>query len=135
MKCFLALVLALAPACDSHRVGSAPDATVSFADQKAVRLLGIHNERALLGAQPDMIATFAEQLSIDSTTRTNLGARIDAFASAMTRADEAIALLETATPATFAKRDEDVVVAMRHLETARDAAWSALRAARSTPSS
>jgi len=135
MKHLLALVLAIAPACDSHRVRTDPVTDVSFADKKAVRMLGLHTESSMLASQPDMIAAFAEQLALEPATREAVGTRIEVFAHAVTAADEAIRQLEAATAATWARRDEDVVVAMRHLEISRDAAWSALRAARTPRSS
>ena len=135
MKLLLALVLAIAPACDSHRVRTEPGPVVSFADKKAVRMLGLHTESSMLASQPYMIATFAEQLALEPATREAVGTRIEMFAHAVTAADVAITQLEAATAATWARRDEDVVVAMRHLEIARDAAWSALRAARTARSS
>ncbi len=135
MKHLLALALVIASACDSHRVSTDPLVDVSFADRRAVRMLGLHTERSMLASQPDMIATFSEQLELDRSTREALGTRIELFAHAVTAADAAIMQLEVATAATWAKRDEDVVVAMRHLEIARDAAWSALRAARTSRSS
>jgi|GEM_PF-5147361 len=135
MKHLLALVLAIAPACDSHRVRTDPRPDISFTDKKAVRMLGLHTESSMLASQPDMIAAFAEQLALEPATREAVGTRIEVFAHAVTAADEAIRQLEAATAATWARRDEDVVVAMRHLEISRDAAWSALRAARTPRSS
>ena len=130
----LALALAFAPACDSDRAHSmkmfekaAASANVSFEDKKQVRLLGIHAERALIGSQPNMIATFAEQLPLAANDRTVVTAKVATFTARLADADAQITGLETATSEQWIVRDAATTDAMRRLEAARDAAWSALK--------
>jgi hypothetical protein len=130
----LMLALTLAPACDSDRAHSmkmfekaAASANVSFEDKKEVRLLGIHAERAMLGSQPNMIATFAEQLPLAATDRAAVTAKVATFAARLADADAQITALETATADQWLVRDAATSDAMRRLEAARDAAWSALK--------
>jgi len=127
-------ILALAFACDSDRARSmkmfekvASSANVSFEDKKEVRLLGIHAERAMLGSQPNMIATFAEQLPLTVKDRAAVTAKVATFTARLADADAQITGLETATADQWIVRDAATIDAMRRLEAARDDAWSALK--------
>jgi hypothetical protein len=128
------LALALAPACDSDRAHSmkmfekaAASANVSFEDKKEVRLLGIHAERAMLGSQPNMIATFAEQLPLTAKDRTAVTVKVATFTARLAAADAQITALENATADQWIVRDAATTDAMRRLEAARDDAWSTLK--------
>lgn len=130
-------ILALALGCDSDRAHSAQmfsktagEARASFEDKKQVRLLGIHVERSLIGSQPQMIATFAEQLPLSSTDHEVVDAKVKALEARMHDADAAITALETATPDVWTTRDRAADSAMKQLEAARDDAWNTLKAAK-----
>jgi hypothetical protein len=128
------LTLAFVCACDSDRAHSmkmfektATSANASFEDKKEVRLLGIHAERAMLGSQPNMIATFADQLPLRAKDRIAVTAKVATFTARLADADAQISGLETATVDQWIVRDAATTNAMRRLEAARDDAWSALK--------
>jgi len=136
------LVLATFGACDSDRAQSmkmfekaASSAHISFEDKKQVRLFGVHAERSMLGAQPTMIATFAEQTPLAPASHDAVIAKVVTFQARLVDADAAIAALEAATEDGWKARDAATVTAMKRLEAARDDAWSALEKARRIPSS
>ncbi|HEX7700764.1 MAG TPA: hypothetical protein VF403_08585 [Kofleriaceae bacterium] len=106
---------------------AAASANVSFEDKKEVRLLGIHAERAMLSSQPNMIATFAEQLPLAAKDRVAVSAKVATFAARLVEADAQITVLETATADQWIVRDAATTDAMRRLEAARDDAWSVLK--------
>jgi hypothetical protein len=136
------IALALTPACDSDRAHSikmfekakmfenVSSATVSFDDKKEVRLLGIHAERAMLGSQPTMIATFAEQLPLTANDREIVTAKVATFTARLADADARITALESASAEQWVVRDAATTDAMRRVEAARDDAWSAIKNAR-----
>jgi hypothetical protein len=106
---------------------AAASANVSFEDKKEVRMLGIHAERAMLGSQPNMIATFAEQLPLAAKDRAAVTAKVATLSARLAEADAQITALETATADQWIVRDAATSNAMRRLEVARDDAWSTLK--------
>ncbi|HEY0255666.1 MAG TPA: hypothetical protein VGC41_29255 [Kofleriaceae bacterium] len=127
-------IIALAMGCDSDRTHStqvfaktAGEARSSFEDKKQVRLLGIHVERSMIGSQPEMIGTFADQLPV--ADHSVLDAKVKMVSDRMRDADAAIDALELATPDVWNTRDTAATDAMKRLEAARDDAWNTLKAA------
>jgi hypothetical protein len=134
----LLIFLLVLAACDSDRAQSmkmfekaAQTAHISFEDKKQVRLFGVHAERSMLGSQPAMILTFAEQVVSPDTVMD----KVKTFQARLADADAAIASLAAATEGVWIARDAATVTAMKRLEAARDDAWSTLENARRIPSS
>ncbi len=134
------LALALAPSCDStraHASKAAPQtidrdrelAAAPFEDRKQIRLLGVHAERAMLGSQPLMIATFAARLPLTHAARASVDDKLAAFTQRLVEADTAIRDLEAATAQRWVTLDRATAAAMRQLEDARDDAWATLEGA------
>src|SRR5262249_20354728 len=103
-----------------------------FETHKQIRLLGVRAERAMLAAQPPMLTSIADHMSLTDASRTTLLARVGDLRQDLADADAKIGELAAATPADFTRLDAAVADAMAHLEDASKSAWAALKDAERT---
>lgn len=127
---------ALAKASDSAKVDQTSAdlarAEQAFAMRKDVRIIGLRTEQSIIAPQGEMISSLAAQLPLTDAARNDIDAKIEALAHCADDAKQKTADLEAATAEQWKSRDDATGVAMKQLETARDAAWKAFKQAKRT---
>jgi hypothetical protein len=104
----------------------------AFEMRKDVRMIGLRTEQSIIAPQGDMISSLAAQLPLTDAARNDIDAKVEALAHSVDDAKQKTADLESATVEQWKSRDNATGVAMKQLETARDAAWKAFKQAKRT---
>ena len=101
-------------------------AALEFQQQRAERTAALRSLHQVIGAQPNMIQTFAGMMPFTDRAQAELNDRMQTFQMRLDEAGNAIEALDGAEAASFDERDAAARDAIDQLEEARDAAWEAL---------
>jgi hypothetical protein len=104
----------------------------AFEMRKDVRIIGLRTEQSIIEPQGEMISSLAAQLPLTAAARGDIDAKVEALAHRVDDAKQKTADLESSSAEQWKSRDDATGLAMKQLETARDAAWKAFKQAKRT---